>query len=228
MGTRQRREREKVELRSRILDAARTLFVTQGYEAVSMRRIADAIEYSPTAIYVHFADKDALMRELCRQDFGALAGAFGELAAIADPVERVRRIGAVYVQFAVKYPNHYRLMFMTSLPAKELAPEDLARKGRPDQDAYAFLRAAVTEAIEQGRLRPGVKPDAELLAQTLWSGVHGVASIEITHHCDKWINLRDLEDRTRTMVDATCGFCFTDAPAAPRGKTPARRKDGSR
>ncbi len=73
MGTKERREREREELRTRILDAARELFAEEGYEAVTMRRIADRIEYSPTAIYFHFRDKEALMRELCDHDFRALA-----------------------------------------------------------------------------------------------------------------------------------------------------------
>src|SRR5215213_11936500 len=69
MGTRERRDREREEIRAKILDAARDLFASQGYEAVSMRKIAEAIEYSPTAIYVHFDDKADLMRELCIRDF---------------------------------------------------------------------------------------------------------------------------------------------------------------
>ena len=73
MGIKERREREKAEIREKILDAARDLFVSEGYEAVSMRKIADRIEYSPTAIYLHFKDKEAVMRELCDLDFLALA-----------------------------------------------------------------------------------------------------------------------------------------------------------
>ena len=84
MGTQERRERERAGVRRRIMAAARRLFAAQGYEAVSMRRIADAIEYSPTAIYLHFRDKHALVREICAADFAALAVAFGELAAVAD------------------------------------------------------------------------------------------------------------------------------------------------
>jgi AcrR family transcriptional regulator len=212
MGTLERRERAKSELRTRIMDAARRLFADEGYEAVSMRRIAGAIEYSPTAIYDHFADKEALLREICLSDFAALAGTFQALAAVADPVERIGRIGRAYVSFAVKYPNHYRLMFMTARPARELGPEELSRRGRPGEDAYAFLHAAVTEAIARGRVRPGITGDAALLTQTLWAAVHGVASIEITRKDDKWIQLKPLAERTRLMIEATCGWLFTPPP----------------
>src|SRR2546430_6761455 len=127
MGTQDRREREKAQVRDKIKAAARALFASEGYGAVSMRRIAEAIEYSPTAIYVHFADKDALMREICRDDFDRLSGAFAELANLADPVERIRGVGRAYVEFGTQYPNHYRLMFMTERPALALDAADLAR-----------------------------------------------------------------------------------------------------
>src|SRR5438128_475534 len=102
MGTKERRDRERDELRHKILDAARTLFVEQGYEAVSMRKIADAIEYSPTAIYAHFADKAALMQELCQHDFQSLAHVFHDLAQITDPVDRIRQTGHTYIRFAAE------------------------------------------------------------------------------------------------------------------------------
>ena len=94
MGTQERRERERQELRTKILDAARELFVSEGYEAVTMRKIAEKIEYSATAIYLHFADKDALVTELCRHDFRSFAAHFGRAAVSEDPVERLRARGA--------------------------------------------------------------------------------------------------------------------------------------
>ena len=202
MGTIERRERERIELRQRILDAARELFATHGYDAVSMRKIAEAIEYSPTAIYVHFRDKAALFHELCGQDFLALAGVLQELAAVADPVERLRRIGDAYITFALKHPNHYRLMFMTRAEPAAVAPteEDLREKGNPTVNAYAFLKQAVTQAIEAGRLRAELR-DPELVAQVLWAGVHGIASIQITFDNDPWIDLRPVQDRARVMLD---------------------------
>src|SRR5215468_8785389 len=90
LGTTERRERERQELRTRILDAARELFAEHGYDAVTMRGIAERIEYSPTAIYFHFKDKDALLRELCELDFAALAHEFRKIAKEKDPIERLR------------------------------------------------------------------------------------------------------------------------------------------
>src|SRR5262245_30177993 len=107
VGTTERRLREREELRQKILDAARELFVTQGYDAVTMRAIAEKIEYSATAIYLHFADKAALLREICRQDFQQLARSFERVAKIADPIERLIKTGHAYVDFALEHPAQY-------------------------------------------------------------------------------------------------------------------------
>ena len=148
MGTTERREREKQELRTRILDAARELFAELGYEAVTMRRIAERIEYSPTAIYFHFKDKEALMRELCEVDFATLAQQFRTIAREKDPIERLRKIGHAYVAFGLEYPNHYRLMFMTPRPVIGNTEVSEERRGNPEEDAYAFLKATVQDGLD--------------------------------------------------------------------------------
>src|ERR1700752_2545442 len=113
MGVKERRGRGKSETRDKILDAARELFVTEGYHGVSMRRVAEKIEYSPTAIYVHFADKEQLFRELCHVDYARLAQGFKSSVMSSQPIERLKQIGAIYIEFGTRYPNHYQFMFMT-------------------------------------------------------------------------------------------------------------------
>src|SRR6476659_4536510 len=116
MGSTERREREREEIRARILDAARELFISEGYDAVTMRKIAQRIEYTPTAIYFHFKDKAALLRELCGVDFLALQKKLLGLEKVNDPIEKLQRLGQAYIEFALEHPNHYRLMFMTPMP----------------------------------------------------------------------------------------------------------------
>ena len=200
MGSVARREREKLATRELILDAARELFAREGYDAVTMRRIAEKIEYSPTAIYLHFADKDSLIHELCVADFLALAVAFQPIALVRDPIERIKQIGRAYVEFALQHPDHYRLMFMT--PARPMDEAKLAegRKGDPAQDAYAFLRMAVDEGLTQGRFRAGLD-DPDLICQTLWAGVHGVAALHIALCTDTWVDWRSSDDRTTAMLE---------------------------
>lgn len=178
MAVTDRRTREKEETRARILDAARELFAREGYHAVTMRRLAQAIGYTPTAIYFHFEDKAALFRELCDTDFKALAAGFQRIGRIDDPVERLRRIGRAYVEFALEHPHHYKLMFMSEIPP-EAASEGL-HAGDPSQDAYAFLLMTVQEMVRSGRLKAEHK-DPHLLAQCCWGLVHGIASLHVTH-----------------------------------------------
>ena len=183
-----------------ILDAAREMFAAEGYDAVTMRRIAEKIEYSPTAIYFHFKDKDALIHDLCDTDFGKLAQEFEPIARVSDPVERLRRVGHAYAEFGLRNPNHYRLMFMT--PHSPCSPSDSrVQRGNPEEDAYAFLRQAVVQAIEEKRLRPELK-DADLVSQTMWAGVHGSISLQIAKQNDAWIDWAPLKKRLALMIDA--------------------------
>lgn len=202
MGVKERREREKSETRDKILDAARELFVTEGFEGVSMRKVAEKIEYSPTAIYVHFADKQELFRELCHQDYARLAEVFQSSVMSTDPIERLKQIGAIYVDFGTRYPNHYKFMFMTPHPPHEPDEEDREMMGNPEMDAYAFLKWAVQQAIDAGCFREELT-DAELISQTLWASVHGVISLHIAKGCDPWVDWRPLKDRAQMMPDVT-------------------------
>ncbi|MCC6752112.1 MAG: TetR/AcrR family transcriptional regulator [Deltaproteobacteria bacterium] len=199
MGTKERRDRQKQATRQRILDAARELFVKEGYEAVTMRKLAAAIEYSPTAIYFHFADKETLFRELCVQDFLAISHEFFPLATIADPVARMRQLGQVYVRFALAYPNHYRLMFMTPHPPID-SEQVGCHLGNPRDDGYAFLKLTVEEAMRQGRLRPELT-DAEELVQLLWGSLHGIIALQIIKGQDTVVPWRPLEALAERLMD---------------------------
>jgi AcrR family transcriptional regulator len=200
MGVKERREREKSETRDKILDAARELFVTEGYEGVSMRKVADKIEYSPTAIYVHFSDKEELFRELCHRDYARLAEVFQSSAISTDPIERIRQIGGIYIDFGTRYPNHYKFMFMTPHPPHEPDEVDREMMGNPERDAYAFLKWAVQQAIDAGCFQQDFH-DAELVSQTLWASVHGVISLHIAKGSDPWVEWRPLQQRAQMMLD---------------------------
>lgn len=199
MGVVERREREKQELREQILDAARTLFAQHGYEAVTMRRIAEAIEYSPTALYLYFQDKEQLLRDLCAEDFRHLAQHFQVIARIPDPVERLRQTGLAYIQFGLTLPNHYRLMFMTPEPVPP-SDEVLAAKGNPEEDAYAFVKMVVRDCIAQGRFREDLT-DADAVSQALWAGVHGLVSLHIVMQNDEWVCWRPMRELSEMLID---------------------------
>ncbi len=217
MALTDRQVQEQAAVRERIIEAARQLFVDQGYDAVSLRKIADSIGYTAPALYTHFHDKTDIMRAICREDFSALAATFARIGRTTNPVERILKAGMAYVRFAVEHPNHYRLMFMSPHP-EGLAPEpeDLAKIGDPDLDGYAFLRHAVDEAVKQGKIREAYA-DADLVAQVLWAGVHGVVSLQITHKHDPWISWRSLERRSRTMIECQLRGLLTPQAAREVG-----------
>ena len=215
MGVKERREREKSETRDKILDAARELFVAEGFEGVSMRKVAEKIEYSPTAIYVHFADKEELFRELCHQDYARLAEVFQSSAMSTDPIERLKQIAAIYIDFGARYPNHYKFMFMTPHPPQEPDEVDREVMGNPEMDAYAFLKWAVQQALDAGCFRQELN-DTELISQTLWASVHGIISLQIAKGTDCWVDWRPMRDRTEMMLDIT--FRGLLRPAAGEGK----------
>ncbi|MDX2130659.1 MAG: TetR/AcrR family transcriptional regulator [Planctomycetota bacterium] len=200
-----RRAREKAAARGKILSAARDLFVRDGLEHVTMRRIADAAEYTAPALYVHFPDKDALIEELCRDDCCMLREAFGVAECIADPVERLLEIGRAYVRFALDHPHHYRFMFMTPKPPPPEAVLSTVRDN-PDLDGYAFMRQAVSECIRAGRFKPGYR-DPERVAQICWAAAHSVASLYIIHGTCPWVRWRDpLETAYRLLEAVTDGM----------------------
>lgn len=201
MGLKERREREREAVRRKILDAARELFISEGYEAVTMRKIAQAIEYSPTAIYLHFRDKKAVMDAICDADFLKLAVRFRKIAEIGDPMARLRAAGHAYADFAMKHPNHYRLMFMTPHPPHD--PEASAIDvGNRDEDAYAFVLWTASAAIAQGRIREELA-DPDLVAQMVWAAIHGWVSLRMTKCNEVWVDWRPTKRSIEAMVEMT-------------------------
>jgi AcrR family transcriptional regulator len=199
VGSAERRSRERTDTRQRILDAARDMFVREGFEATTMRAIAHRIEYTPTAIYHHFANKHALLTELCRLDFRSLALAFRSIGRIDDPIERLARIGAAYVDFGLQHPMQYQLLFMTrrpELPADESLPAE-----DPGEDAYAFLRDTCAEVIASGRVLPEYD-DPEELAQMCWASLHGLVALHIAMGDDTFIEWRDVRSTATRMSSA--------------------------
>jgi AcrR family transcriptional regulator len=209
VGVTERREREREEVRRKILTAARELFESEGYERVTMRRIAEAIEYSPTTIYNHFEDKDDLVQALCQEDFARLFEILQDQPAPANPVDAIRQLGLGYARFGISLPNHYRFMFMT--PAKFENPEGHVS---PGEQAFGLLRSAVAAAIDGGYFRPA---DVDTVAQVLWASMHGAVALLITLQPQLWPHVRPHPDLVQQVIDASIrGFSAGAEGAAPR------------
>src|SRR5258708_1190957 len=183
MGVKERKARQKRFLRQEIMDAASELFVRDGYESVSMRRIADKIEYSPTTIYIYFKDKAELLEQVCKETFSRLVQRVRKITEQpGDPVERLKRGLVAYIEFGLQNPHHYRATFMMPLP-ETFDKRKYHEQDSPGMQAFAFLTRGLADCIKAGKL-PAM--NVEVASQTLWAGIHGITSLLITHDTFPW------------------------------------------
>ena len=174
----QRRQREKENIRSRILEEARLLFFEKGYDNASIRSIAERIEYSVGTIYLHFKDKDSIFHALQLEGFTMLMDKMQVLESVEHPFERLKAMGAVYLDFAKKNPELYDLMFILRAPMNCLEEHEGWMEGKKTFD---FLIKIVEECQEIGQFRNHA--DAETLAFSIWASVHGIAALIVRDRC---------------------------------------------
>ncbi len=172
MGFKERRERQKEATREGILAAARNIARAEGWQAVTIRRIADIIEYSPPTIYEYFASKDAILGEVQREGFEQLADAMRQAAEqTMDTTERLEQIGRAYWRFTQQQPELYQVIHgpdSAGLPTEETL--NGARKSA----------AVVYDALEQwAQACNAVLPDPQGAVETLWALLHGLAAVTL-------------------------------------------------
>jgi AcrR family transcriptional regulator len=192
-----RKERQKEELRTKILQSAKELFMEKGFEETSIRNIAERIEYSPTTIYLYFKDKDDIFFSLHQEGFALLNQYFKPLGHVTDPFERLKAINKAYISFAMENGEFYDLMFIIRSPMKSLTKEEIEWK--EGERAFGFLLTTIQECINKGYFK-GMQP--EILAFTCWSMVHGISSLEIRNRCSvvSELNQKDLAQKASDLV----------------------------
>lgn len=179
--------------RAEILAAAERIFVEHGYEGATIRKIADEVGLSSTALYMHFAEKGEILHEICRQAFTTLMAANEAiLAEPGDPEARLRRMLGAYIAFGFANPNAYRLAYMTRPVELRDGAQSAARE--LGHELFRSFEQVVEAAAEAGRLRG----DAATTAQVLWAGAHGVVSLMITKPYFDWVAPDALVD---TLLD---------------------------
>jgi AcrR family transcriptional regulator len=193
--------------RAEILRAAERIFVAEGYEGATIRKIADEVGVSSTCLYMHFRDKDEILLEICTAAMETLLALNNEISARPiDPVERVRAMLMAYMQFALDNPNAYRLVFCAS-PFGESGEKQQATQ---DLGAQCFERFsdAVREIAADGRL----KADDELSARhALWAACHGLVSLMITKPGIDWAEPSII---TRVLIDGLLFGLVAEGPSA--------------
>ncbi len=174
MGINERKEREKEELKELILNAAREIFLNEGYENTSIRKIASKIEYSPGVIYNHFKDKNDLLLSLHDKAFECkIEALFLSVKNIPDPLERLKATGRSYIRYGLDNAADYELMFILSCTMDALAvKEEFWQDGAT---AINMLKENIIECMDAGYFRKDINVDD--LSLLLWSQVHGLVSL---------------------------------------------------
>lgn len=178
MGVKERKERDKLEMREKILQSAHQLFLERGFEEISIRSIAEAIEYSPATIYLYFKDKNEIIHALHQDGFRLLNEHFQHLGQFADPFERLLQMGRAYIKFATSNPDIYDLLFMKSEPMEHVA-SCLDEEWKEGDSAFDALLQTIMQCQHQGYFK-GFEPHS--FAMMIWSSIHGLCSLHISDH----------------------------------------------
>lgn len=174
--------------RAEILEAAERIFVAEGYEGATIRKIADEVGVSSTALYMHFPDKGCILLEISERTITHLLERNAEIAAKPmDAASRVRLMLDSYMRWGLEHPNAYLLVFGgTVSPGSEVLGDSLSEISAR---TYEIFSGVVREVAAEGRLRTG---DADSAAQVLWAACHGVVALLITRPGFEWAPREEL------------------------------------
>lgn len=178
--------------RAEILEAAERIFVAEGYEGATIRKIADEVGVSSTALYMHFNDKACILHEIVEGVLQQLLVRNAECAALKlDPVVRLRMILDGYMRWGLEHPNAYQLVYCDRGPVSQAPapPSDLSHQ------CYEHFAGVVREIAAEGRLRTGSGDSA---AQALWMSCHGVVALMISRPKFGWA---DPDELMRVALD---------------------------
>ena len=200
---------ENGDLRRRILDTARHQLVQDGYQDLSMRKIASAIGYSATSIYLYFDGKDALLHALIHEGMMELRDQLQDVAAQYPdaPVRRMRALCRCFVEFGLDNPEYYEIMFQLRPERMERYPPDKYRQARENLD---FFAQALKEGVEDEIFQVD---DIKVSASTVWASLHGTISLLLADRVDVQIEPDTFIDTT--IRQAIRGFRRAPTPSTP-------------
>ncbi|WP_288243847.1 TetR/AcrR family transcriptional regulator [uncultured Chryseobacterium sp.] len=175
MSISERKQKEKENLRLLILNGAKKLFVEKGIEHTTIRNIADEINYSVGTVYVYFKDKNAIFHDLHSIGFQELGGYFKNLTSEKDPMLRLRKMGSVYIKFAMENSEMYDLMFNLKAPMEYLESQKNQLWSEGNQ-TFGYVKETVEDCMREGHFKDN---NSEALSFMIWSLVHGMCCLEI-------------------------------------------------
>jgi AcrR family transcriptional regulator len=188
MGIAERKEKQKLEIKKMILDASMKLFVEEGFGNVSIRKIADLIEYSPTTVYLYFKDKDEILFNLHELGFQKMAEYNVSLWDIKNPLLRLHKMGENYIQFGLQNPEFYDLMFIQRAPMDALT-KMMDCEWKSGDVALGKLKETVEECMQRGLIKKG---DVNTASMAIWSLVHGLVSLAIRQRFNKLVEEKEI------------------------------------
>lgn len=178
MKTTEKKERHKEELKRDILVAAKQLFNEKGYEATSIRAIAEKIDYSPATIYLYYKDKNEIIHALHQEGFKLLVSHFKVYEVIENPFERLKAMGRAYIQFATQNPDLYRLIFVMTEPLQHVESCGLVDWNEGDR-AFDILVKTVSDCQSAGYFK-GMETGR--VSFVIWSTMHGLCTLRTSGH----------------------------------------------
>jgi AcrR family transcriptional regulator len=196
-ATNNRREREKIEMRQLIVDSAIEMYIKEGYDKLTLRSIAQRIEYAPGTIYLYFKDKHELFHAMHEWAFKKLLMEWDEkLSGIKNPIERLRGLSEIYINFAFSNPELYDLMFILNEP---MCAEANIEEWPCGLSAFQFLVDTIEEALEKNLLK---SENAQTLAFMFWSSTHGMLSLHLRNRLRMYdgMDLKKMIAYTEEMI----------------------------
>ncbi|MFB5944424.1 TetR/AcrR family transcriptional regulator [Albibacterium profundi] len=205
MGIKERKERHKEDLKQKILDAAKSLFMKHGYEATSIRKIAAEIEFSPTTIYLYYKDKNDVLYALHREGFKMLSARFSALTTVDDPFERLKAMGRTYIKFALEHRDFYELMFVMKEPLQFLNNQCVSVDWEEGKQSFEYLMDTITDCQKYGYF---ADQNPELFSMFVWSTVHGFCTLSLHGHFDHIVENNHIEYESNDLLTLSINNFF--------------------
>lgn len=174
MGITEKRAKHKEQFRREILDSAREVFINDGYDGFSMRKLAEKIDYSPTTIYIYFKNKDDLLFAISEEFFANFFAELNHIRSVSqDPVETLRQAFHYLIDFGLKNPNQYKVIFFAKGDVYG-TQEEFEKKDSMARNTYLVFKEMIRDCIKTGRF---LEHDEDVIAPVLAIASHGLVTM---------------------------------------------------
>lgn len=174
MGILERKQMEKEAIRKKILDAASEILVEEGYDKLSIRKIANKIEYSPGIIYHYFKDKGEIIAFIVEEEYEIILKTLSDISLNEEnPEKTIEQTFRAYIELMLETPEKFRTILMNDIEAVQEKVNILGRGISKERKSLQGLCSMIERGIEKGKFR---EMDVELTAQIIWTSTHGLIS----------------------------------------------------